>query len=108
MQQQGRKLPAGPTLALCLVGIAVMAVLIWPAINSQNTMYLDKVDQIPDIKQVEKRFAFPEEGKDFCAPVVVTDSFVWLSKNGYESILGKSAAAAAADPVVDCGRKLAE
>ncbi len=102
---QGRNLPGRLTLALCLLAFIGIAVLIWPAINSQNTMYLDKLDQIPDIKQVENRFAFPEKGKDFCAPVVVTDSFVWLSKNGYENILGKPGAR---DPVVDCCRKLAE
>lgn len=75
------------SVALAVVFIGMILVLLLPAITAQFGMYVEKVDQIPDIKQTDQRFGFPDKGRDFCAPVVVADAFVYLNKNGYQRIL---------------------
>lgn len=94
MPQTKEKIRFVISLALCVVFVCVVAALLLPAITSQATMYLDKVDEIPDIKQTDKRLHFPDNGKDFCAPVVVIDSFVQLKKHGYNRIFGDQAGSA--------------
>jgi hypothetical protein len=48
--------------------------------------FVDKVDQIPNICQS----CFPEViqwgGKPHCAPAAVSNSLIWLSRNGFESL----------------------
>lgn len=87
--------------------IAALLLLLVPGILSDSTMELSKVDQIPDIKQTVKGFGFPEKGLAFCAPVVVLDSFIWLSQNGYPKILGEGSGKGDDLTIVAC-RKLAE
>ena len=86
--------------------MAGLLVLFLPGIQSDSTMELSKVDAIPDIKQTDKRFGFPEKGLAFCAPVAVLDSFSWLSKNGYKIILPE--VSKEVDPETGACRKLAE
>lgn len=61
--------------------------LLLPAVLSGSAMDVSRVDEIPDYKQTDPSFGFPGKGLKFCAPVAVLDSFVYLSKHGYSSLL---------------------
>lgn len=68
--------------------------------QAQPAAYLDKVSSTPDLTQTDSRGHFPEGGKNYCAPVAVSNSFVWLSQHGYPKLLpditlNKSSAATA-------------
>ncbi len=54
---------------------------------AQPAAYLDKVSSTPDFTQTNARGHFPEGGKNYCAPVAVSNSFVWLAKHGYPKLL---------------------
>lgn len=77
------------SLTLIMLFAAIAAFLFFPAISSKYIMYLDKVDEIPDIKQTDKLLQLPSEGRDYCAPVVVMDSFIQMKKHGFRQILLK-------------------
>jgi len=42
-----------------------------------------KIDQIPDLPQVNIDPSFAGDGKNYCAPVSVSNSLIWLSQNGF-------------------------
>lgn len=102
--QLPRKLPLFAKLALAAVFLITAAFLFFPAISSRFVVYDEKINEIPDIKQTDPRLNFPQQGKDFCAPVVVVDSFAWLQKHGYDRILGSPEVK---DPEIAACRKLA-
>src|SRR6202034_2187503 len=52
--------------------------------------YLDKVSSTPDLTQTDPRGQFAENGTNYCAPVAVSNSFVWLSDHGYPKLLPDS------------------
>ena len=54
---------------------------------AQPAAYLDKVYSTPDLTQTDPRGSFADGGENFCAPVAVSNSFVWLSNNGYPKLL---------------------
>ncbi len=95
--------------ALFVIFVFAAIYLLLPGFQSQSQMDLSKADSIPDFKQNEKRFDFPDRGKDYCAPVAVLDSFVWLSKNGYPELLlqDKTSGKEAAAEIATC-KKIAE
>lgn len=88
MQLAGSSASRFRYILLAVFALAVL-LLLFPALSSHSSMYLDKLDDIPDLKQTDSRFAFPQRGKDYCAPVVALDSFFWLyNKGGYKQIFG--------------------
>lgn len=101
-----KKLSSVLKWVLLAVFLVSLSLLLLPGILTDSTMELGKVDEIPDIKQTDSRFGFPKKGLEFCAPVVVLDSFVWLAKNGYKDLLLPATKEADAE-TVSC-RKLAE
>jgi hypothetical protein len=54
---------------------------------AQPSVFLDKVDTTPDLTQTDPRGKFAENGINYCAPVAVSNSFVWLSEHGYPKLL---------------------
>jgi hypothetical protein len=101
-----QKLPFRLKLALVVLFVLAAGVIFFPAVTARLTMYVDKVSEIPDIKQTDRSLNFPEHGRDFCAPVAVTDSFAWLYRHGYDRIFGAGTDEAALR--LSACRKLAE
>jgi len=54
---------------------------------AQPPSYVDKIFFTPDLTQSDPRGQFAENGANFCAPVAVSNSFVWLSEHGYPQLL---------------------
>ena len=66
-----------------LLGISLPITPCW----SQPAFYVDKIFSTPDLTQTDSRGHFAEGGKNYCAPVAVSDSFVWLSAHGFPRLL---------------------
>ncbi len=47
---------------------------------------MDLSGKIPDFCQTDPAGKFPDKGGDFCAPVSVSNSFLYLSKSGYPKL----------------------
>ena len=53
--------------------------------------FLDRIDSIPDYFQRDGAFGgFPLKGALYCGPVSVSNSFVYLSRNGYPDLMSSS------------------
>lgn len=54
--------------------------------------YVKKVASTPDLTQTEHDARLPGRGKHYCVPVAVSNSFIWLVKNGYPRLapMGRS------------------
>lgn len=98
-----QRLPLIIKMVLSIIFLLGIIVLFWPAINSSIIIYIDKVEQIPDIKQTDRRLQFPDFGKDYCAPVVVANSFLFLKNHGYNKVILKQDSESEL-PVVSCQR----
>ncbi len=57
---------------------------------AQPDSYTDKVSSTPDLTQTDVRAHFDQGGKNYCAPVAVSNSFVWLAEHGYPKLLPES------------------
>ena len=57
-----------------------------PSSLAQPATYLDKLST-PDLTQTDPRARFAENGSNYCAPVAVSNSFVWLAEHGYSKLL---------------------
>jgi hypothetical protein len=68
-------------LLLCAISLFIPSSLAQPATS------LDKVSTTPDLTQTDPRGQFAENGTNYCAPVAVSNSFVWLSEHGYAKLL---------------------
>ncbi|MBX9689278.1 MAG: hypothetical protein K2X27_21390 [Candidatus Obscuribacterales bacterium] len=107
MHERG-KLAKGSKLAAAFLFFAACTVLCLPFFQSHEKMYIEKLDQIPDFKQTEKELGFPDQGRDFCAPVAVADTFAYMSEHGYrELLLKEDRNSKTVMPIASC-RKLAE
>lgn len=53
-------------------------------------VYTGKLRGTPDLCQADKAARLPKDGKGFCAPVAVSNSLVWLARNGYPDLLPKT------------------
>ena len=51
--------------------------------------YVEKVSSTPDLTQTEHDARLPGKGKHYCVPVAVSNSFMWLAKNGYPRLAPK-------------------
>lgn len=60
-----------------------------PVNNKKNYQqkFTKRINSIPDFLQTDTSAEFPLKGEMFCAPVSVSNSFVWLSKNGFEKLM---------------------
>ena len=56
-------------------------------LNAAPLIYLDKVESTPDMSQKDGIGYLPENGKGYCAPVAVSNSFVWLAENGFPELV---------------------
>lgn len=66
---------------------AVMSSILWAGVSqAQPAVYLDKLST-PDLTQTDPRGHFAQIGKNYCAPVAVSNSLVWLSRHGFEGLL---------------------
>ena len=61
------------------VAVLCIAVLL----GASPPKYIDKVADTPDFLQTDPRATFPGGGRQFCAPVAVSNSFMWLAEHGY-------------------------
>ncbi len=75
------KLPNNKVFALLYVTILATSSSL-----AQPSAYLDKLST-PDLTQTDSRGQFAENGTNYCAPVAVSNSFVWLSEHGYPKLL---------------------
>ena len=50
--------------------------------------YTEKLDT-PDLMQTDPDGRLPDGGKKYCAPVAVSNSFMWLAENGFENLAPK-------------------
>lgn len=53
-------------------------------------VYLKKLSGTPDLCQADKSARLPKGGKGYCAPVAVSNSLVWLARNGYLCLIPKT------------------
>jgi hypothetical protein len=49
-------------------------------------VYLEKLDKIPDLMQSLPEAGLPGKGAAYCGPVAISNSVVWMQKNGFEKI----------------------
>jgi len=56
-------------------------------VNAAPDMYLEKVESTPDMSQKDGIGYLPENGKGYCAPVAVSNAFVWLAENGFPELV---------------------
>ena len=54
---------------------------------AQPAICVDKIFSTPDFTQTDPRGHFAAGGKNYCAPVAVSNSFVWLSKHGFPGLM---------------------
>lgn len=74
-----------------IILLIVILALIPASLTSaeENDSYIEKINDIPDFTQQNSQL--PQNGNTYCGPVSVSNSIVWLSKNGYPSLAsGKS------------------
>ena len=52
--------------------------------------YREKVDATPDFCQTDQRYGkFPGNGDELCAPVALSNSLIWLNRNGFPNLVPK-------------------
>lgn len=56
-------------------------------LSADPLIYLEKVETTPDLSQKDGIGYLPKNGKGYCAPVAVSNSFAWLSKNGFPELV---------------------
>ncbi|MFP4477414.1 MAG: hypothetical protein ACLFOY_17760 [Desulfatibacillaceae bacterium] len=73
--------------------VLVLFLLVFGAANAQAfpPSYVEKIRAIPDMTQTEPRYHLPGGGKQYCAPVAVSNSFMLLSRQGYVNLVPDSA-----------------
>ena len=58
--------------------------------SDQPTYYIEKTHSIPDLLQTDKRAELPGGGTQYCGPVAVGNSLMWLDFNGFPSLVENS------------------
>ena len=48
--------------------------------------YTDKLDSIPDLMQTDPEAKLPGGGTQYCAPVSVSNSLMWLASHGFDNL----------------------
>jgi hypothetical protein len=61
--------------------------LLAPPAWSLPDSYTEKVLSTPDLYQGERQARLPGGGRGYCAPVAVSNSFVWFTNNGFADLL---------------------
>mgnify|MGYP001098765619 FL=1 len=54
-----------------------------------SDIYVEKINTVPDMLQTDREANLPGKGMQYCLPVSVSNSFVWLSENGFERLMEK-------------------
>jgi len=67
-----------------------------PAADHTPDVYVEKINSTPDMTQTDPDAKLPEGGRVHCGPVAVSNSLVWLAKNGFESLASPFAGGAKA------------
>jgi len=70
------------------------ALILVTPVHAQPSAYLDKTLSTPDLTQTDPHGHFADGGINYCAPVAVSDSFIWLTEHGYPNLLPTSSASA--------------
>ncbi len=55
-------------------------------VSALPSTYLTKVETTPDLRQSLPDAKLPFGGVPYCGPVAVSNSMVWLSRNGFERL----------------------
>ncbi|MEN6356281.1 MAG: hypothetical protein ABFD83_04265 [Armatimonadota bacterium] len=71
--------------AVPLVCIILMA-LCSPCRSSTPNYCIDKVASTPDLPQCDPEAGFWQDGELFCGPAAVSNSLMWLAKNGFDRL----------------------
>ena len=50
-------------------------------------VFVEKINQIPDLCQSDPRAGFPEGGQEFCCIAAVSNSLMWLDAHGYPNLV---------------------
>jgi hypothetical protein len=79
-----KMMPPGLLVIFALVANSQVLATELPAFS------IDKVTAIPDLMQSHVEAGLPDGGKVYCGPVAVSNSLVWLSKNGFEKLVASS------------------
>lgn len=69
--------------------LSILALLgpIAAASSEPPSAYVERIDAVPDLTQTRVRDSALRDGQDFCAPVAVSNSLVYLARNGYPKLL---------------------
>jgi len=59
-----------------------------PPVRNSLLIYTEKLN-IPDLMQTDPNGLLPDGGKKYCAPVSVSNSFMWLAENGFDNLAPK-------------------
>ncbi len=54
---------------------------------SESNKFTKKIMNTPDLTQTDPDGNLPDGGKQYCAPVSVSNSFMWLGKNGFPKLI---------------------
>src|SRR6266496_1521053 len=77
----------GLAIATKFLDIATASIYPIPTAASKvPAIYLDKVGATPNLMQSLPEAKLPWNGAPHCGPVAVSNSMIWLGKNGYERL----------------------
>src|SRR5947209_6039965 len=65
--------------------------------TAESSVHTEKVAGTPHFYQGDLLAGFPGDGRNYCCPVAVSDSFVYLASHGFPKLL-PAGVAGAADP----------
>ncbi len=67
--------------------LLVVLCLVCAAVFAEGSVLADKVDSTPDLLQTDPEGNLPGGGRQYCAPVAVSNSLIWLGENGYKNLV---------------------
>ncbi len=56
----------------------------------QPAVYTEKMGSFPDLRQSDLKADFPEKWEQYCTPVAVSNSLMWLASHGFSNLVSDS------------------
>ena len=76
-----------PTPMTKIIVIFLILEIFFPLAPYASSPYsIEKINSTPDMMQTDPELNLPGGGKNYCLPVAVSNSFMWLAENGYQHL----------------------
>lgn len=74
-------------MIFCLMFILIPASAPATVKTTLPSVFIEKMDEIPDITQTDPAARFPHGGGHFCGPAAASNSLAWLADQGYRKLV---------------------